>query len=177
MRAQRGGSGVVGDPGRNARRWRGLLALGACAVLTLGAAAPKAPVPKPEPPAPRFDPTVITDRLDRLAATQAELAASEAGLRTLLEANQRAAGEVLEAVRATRAALDVQFNEIRDMREEVKGLYFESSTVKNDIYGVGQRIEGLDQNLDAFRLSSGIVVAVVIVLQVVLIGLAFRGRG
>jgi len=98
-------------------------------------------------------------------------------LRTLLEANQRAAGEVLEAVRATRAALDVQFNEIRDMREEVKGLYFESSTVKNDIYGVGQRIEGLDQNLDAFRLSSGIVVAVVIVLQVVLIGLAFRGRG
>jgi len=155
--------------------WRPLrlvpLAVGA--TLTLGAAAPKAAAPAP----PRFDPTVITERLDRLGAAQAELAAADTALRTLLEANQRAAAELLDEVRKTRAALDVQFVEIKAMREEVKGLYFESSTVKNDIYGVGQRIEALDQSLGAFRLSSGIAVAVVIVLQVVLVGLAFRGRG
>jgi hypothetical protein len=119
----------------------------------------------------------LTDRLDRLATAQAEQAAADAAVRGLLEANQRAAAELLDEVRRTRAALDVQFAELKAMREEVKGLYFESSTVKNDIYDVGQRIVALDQSLGAFRLSSGIVVAVVILLQVVLVGLALRGRG
>ena len=63
------------------------------------------------------------------------------------------------------------------MREEVRGLYVESSGLKGDIAQAGKQVEGLEQSLGSFRLSAGIVVAMVIVLQFVLVGLTFRGRG
>ena len=98
-----------------------------------------------------------------------------------LSQTQRAISELRDQTRekheASQQVLDQVLDQVEGMRKEVWGLYVESSGLKNDIAQTGKQVEGLDQDLGNFRLSAGIVVAIVIVLQFVLVGLAFRGRG
>ena len=54
--------------------------------------------------------------------------------------------------------------EIDKLRDEVKGLYVELSTVKQQIDDSKTAVEGVNQNLTSFRNSSGIFLAVVLVM-------------
>jgi len=135
--------------------------------------------PKVEPP--KFNPTELTQTLNSIIEAQRSLAASISDLRDRLAAAERGTAELRDAVQQNQAtaqsAIDGAVEQIKGMREEVRGLYVESSGIKGDIAQLGTKVEGLDQSLGSFRLSSGIVVAVIIVLQVALVGLMFRGRG
>jgi chromosome segregation ATPase len=118
----------------------------------------------------------VTQEINALIEAQRSLAADISQLRDQLNALQQGVGEGHDEVRQNRDLLQTSLEQIKDMREEVRGLYVESSGLKGDIAQVGKQVEELDASLGNFRLSSGIVVAVVIVLQVVLVGLMFRGR-
>ena len=123
--------------------------------------------------------------IDQLAETQRALAAAQSELREQLSQQlsetQRALTELRDETRekheASQRVVDQILDQVEGMRKEVWGLYVESSGLKNDIAQTGKQVEGLDESLGSFRLSAGIVVALVIVLQFVLVGLTFRSRG
>jgi peptidoglycan hydrolase CwlO-like protein len=54
--------------------------------------------------------------------------------------------------------------EIDKLRDEVKGLYVELSTVKQQIEASKTDVQAVNQNLTSFRNSSGIFLAVVLVM-------------
>lgn len=122
-------------------------------------------------------PSEVTQEINQLLEAQRSLAVSLSELRDQLKDLQRDIGEGRDEVRTTHDSLQGAIEQIKGMREEVRGLYVESSGLKGDIAQLGKQVEGLDGSLASFRLSAGIVVAVVIVLQIVLVGLMFRGRG
>jgi hypothetical protein len=60
-----------------------------------------------------------------------------------------------------------QLEEIGKLRDEVKGLYVELSTVKQQIDDTKQDIAGVNANLSSFRTSSGLFLAVVVLMVIV----------
>jgi gas vesicle protein len=155
------------------------------AVLALAAALLYAPSPaaaertkaRPQKEAKAVSAAAASQDLNALIEAQRSLAADISQLRDQLNAVQQGVGEGSDEVRQNRDVLQATLEQIKGMREEVRGLYVESNGLKSDIAQLGKQVEGLDTSLGNFRLSSGIVVAVIIVLQVVLVGLMFRGRG
>lgn len=119
----------------------------------------------------------VSQSVNAVVEAQHSLAVALSQLRDDLNELQRSVDEGRDEVRQNQDSLQAAAEQIKGMREEIRGLYVESSGLKGDIAQVGKQVEGLDGNLGSFRLSAGIVVAVVIVLQVVLVGLMFRGRG
>jgi len=162
--------------------WSGvtLAVLWAVALLVLGPTARAAAAPKPDPKAeakaPKFNPVVMTQTLNAIVEAQRGLAATLSQLRDQLSETQRSISDSRDEIRQDREAMQASLDQTKGMREEVRGLYVESSGLKGDIAQLGKQVEGLDNSLGGFRLSSGIVVAVIIVLQIVLVGLTFRGR-
>jgi len=140
-------------------------------------AAAAAPDPKGEAKAKRAAAADVTQSINAVAEAQRNLAVDLSELREQLKDLQRAVGEMHDDIRQNADTLQGLSEQVKGMREEVRGLYVESSGLKGDIAQVGKQVEGLDGSLGSFRLSAGIVVAVVIVLQIVLVGLMFRGRG
>jgi hypothetical protein len=160
---------------RSTVRWACALLIGL--VLWLDAGATRAQVdPKGKKPvAPEVTQTLQT--LNEVVEAQRSLAADMAQRRDELRELQRSIGDLRDELRQDRDAAQGQLEQIKGMREEVRGLYVESSGLKGDIAQVGKQVDGLEASLGNFRFSTGIVAAVIIVLQVVLVGLMFRGRG
>jgi hypothetical protein len=180
----------VGPDGRSVselyncgRSRRTTLLRAAVGVMLLSCTAAAAPVPDPKPEAKtkKESPAEILPAIEQLAAAQRSLAAQLAALQQQLNDTQRAITELRDASRdkpgASQAVVDQILDQVDGMRREVWGLYLESSGIKGDIAQTGKQVDGLGESLGDFRLSAGIVVAAVIVLQLVLVGLAFRGRG
>lgn len=153
------------------------LAMPLVLVLALPVAALAEPAGRVEAKAKAGKPAEVTQELNAVVETQRSLAVSLSELRDQLKDLQRAVGESRDQVQANHDSLQGAIEQIKGMREEVRGLYVESSGLKGDIAALGKQVDGLDGSLASFRLSAGIVVAVVIVLQIVLVGLMFRGRG
>ena len=149
----------------------------ASAVLALWLVPMPAAAAKADPKTQKGKAPEGTQTLNLVVEAQRSLAINLSQLRDQLTELQRSLSEAREEIRQHHEAVQGQFDQIKGMREEVRGLYVESSGLKGDIAQVGKQVEDLDGSLGNFRLSSGIVVAVVIVLQVVLMGLMFRGRG
>lgn len=82
-----------------------------------------------------------------------------------------------EEIRQHHDLLQSAMEQIKGMREEVRGLYVESSGLKGDIAQLSKQVEGVEASLGSFRLNSGILIAVVLVLQIFLAALMFRSRG
>ena len=57
--------------------------------------------------------------------------------------------------------------ELSKMREEVKGLYVEISTVKQQIEDVKEDVAGVQSNIAAFRTSSGLFLAFVVLMVII----------
>ena len=138
----------------------------------------------PDPKAARAATAQLEQAVSAINAIEGEhkaLTASITELRSQVSDLQRALGDLREEIRqkqeAAHGAIDQTLTQIKEMREEVRGLYVESSGIKGDVAQAVKQVDALDENLDSFRLSAGIIVAVVIVLQLVLMGLALRSRG
>ena len=153
------------------------LAVGiACALLTLAPLAPASAVTDAKAKkAAAAEATAQT--LNALVEAHHMLAVDLSQLRDQLKEAQSAIADLQTDIRQDRDTLVGMLEQIKGMREEVRGLYVESSGLKGDIAQLGKQVDGLDSSLGNFRLSAGIVVAVVIMLQVVLVGLLLRGRG
>ena len=153
-----------------------VLTVAATSLVSRALAAP-APDPKGEAKAKTLNPLQVMQSLDAINETQRSLASTMSKLREQLSDLQGSVSELRDELRQGHDSEQNAFEQLKGMREEVRGLYVESSGVKSDVAQVGKQVENLDQSLGGFRLSSGVVVAVVIVLQVVLVGLVLRGRG
>ena len=168
-----GGSRLVRDRGKGSWR-RAVLVL----VVTAGSLAARAlAAPAPDPKAKALNPAQVMQALDGIGESQRTLAAALSQLREQLSDLQGSVSQLRDELRQSQDTEQNSFEQLKGMREDVRGLYVESSGEKSDIAQVGKQVENLDQSLGGFRLSSGVVVAVVIVLQVVLVGLMLRGRG
>jgi len=148
-------------------------AIAAWLLMHIGAAA-AAPDAKAE--AKRFNPAEVTQGLATVQEAQRGVATSLAEIRAQVGDLRRDLGALHDDLRQLRDLTQGGVDHNKDMREEVRGLYVESSGLKGDIAQTGKQVDALAQELGSFRLSSGIIIAVVIVLQLVLIGLTFRGR-
>jgi len=136
-----------------------------------------APDPKTEAKGKKGVAADLEPALSALSDGQRSLAASLAQLRDQLGDLQRAVSDLRDEVRQNRDVAQSGLEQAKEMREEVRGLYVESSGLKGDVAQAGKQVEGVNESLGSFRLSAGFVVAVIIVLQFVIIGLMFRGRG
>lgn len=64
--------------------------------------------------------------------------------------------------------------EVKAMRDEVKGLYVESSTVKQAIDALKGDVGGVNSNVSAFRTFSGLFIALMILLLAVIFAMTIR---
>ena len=64
--------------------------------------------------------------------------------------------------------------EAKAMREEVKGLYWESSTVKQQIDALKEDISAVNSNVSNFRTFSGFFIALMILLLAVIFVMTIR---
>lgn len=129
--------------------------------------------PKPDPK--RFN-AEVAQGLSGIQEGQHALTGSVAELREQLAELRRDVGSLHDDLRQLRDLVQSGIDHNKEMREEVRGLYVESSGLKGDIAQAVKQIDTLDQEIDSFRLSSGIIMALVIVLQLAVIALTFRGR-
>ena len=120
----------------------------------------------------------------RAAAASAQAAEDRALLHQLADA-QRALGEQVqqlkEALDGLRSEIlnrnDAQAShdqESKAMREEVKGLYWESSTVKQQIDALKDDISAVNSNVSNFRTFSGFFIALMILLLAVIFVMTIR---
>jgi len=116
-------------------------------------------------------------QLAGIAEAQRSLSADIAQLRDQLSDVHGAIAQAQEAVREHHDLVQNALDQIKGMREEVRGLYVESSGLKGDIAQLSKQFEDLGASLGSFRFNSGILIAVVLVLQIFLAALMFRSRG
>ena len=64
--------------------------------------------------------------------------------------------------------------EVKAMRDEVKGLYVESSTVKQAIDALKGDVGGVNSNVSSFRTFSGLFIALMILLLAVIFAMTIR---
>jgi hypothetical protein len=60
------------------------------------------------------------------------------------------------------------------MRDEVKGLYVENSSLKQQIDGLKEQIDAVNSNVSGFRTFSGFFIAVMILLLAVIFVMTIR---
>ena len=134
------------------------------------AAAPEKPTPRPD----------VGRQIEALAQTQLELQQQIGALREAVNRlNERvqafsdAAGEEREALAGVEKANKVAHDELGEL---VRGLYVEVSGVKGDVGLVRGDVQALNASVESSRLGSGILIAAVIALQIILVLLAIRSR-
>ena len=64
--------------------------------------------------------------------------------------------------------------EVKAMRDEVKGLYVESSTLKEAIDALKDDVGGVNSNVSSFRTFSGLFIALTILLLAVIFAMTIR---
>jgi chromosome segregation ATPase len=120
----------------------------------------------------------------RVAARTPQADEGRALLHQISEA-QRALGDQLQQMRErldaiqqdlatandARTALD---EEVKAMRDEVKGLYWESSQVKQQIDALKEDLAGVNSNVSNFRTFSGFFIAAMILLLAVIFVMTIR---
>jgi chromosome segregation ATPase len=119
-------------------------------------------------------PSEVAKRLAAVEEAQRALTTELGTLREQLKGLEERIGEVRDEARQDREALQADREQLKGMREEVRGLYVETNGVKGDIAQLGKDIESVSGNFGNFRFSSGALIAVVIVLQIVTVALALR---
>ena len=129
----------------------------------------------------RARPTAATQRA---AAAAADAAEDRALLHQLADA-QRALGDQVQQLKEALDGLRGEVGtcneaqashdqESKAMREEVKGLYWESSTVKQQIDALKDDISSVNSNVSNFRTFSGFFIALMILLLAVIFVMTIR---
>jgi hypothetical protein len=135
-----------------------------------GAAAPEKPAPRPD----------VGKQIEALAQTQAELQQQIAALREAVSrlgekitGTADAAAEQRELLAGVEKADKTAHDELAELS---RGLYVEVSGVKGDVGLVRGDVQALNGSVESSRLGSGILIAAVIALQIILVLLAIRAR-
>ena len=134
------------------RRWL----LAAAFVLVLAGVAGAAPAAKPAAPPPP-DNKETEAFLRQMGDAQKWMGEEVWKIADKVDALPEVIAECKEGQTATQEEID-------KLRDEVKGLYVELSTVKQQIDASKAEVQGVNQNLTSFRNSSGIFLAVVLVM-------------
>lgn len=122
-------------------------------------------------------PSEVAKRLVAVEEAQRSLAADLSQLRDQLRQLDQHVGEVREDIRQARDAAQADRDQLKEMREEIRGLYVESNGVKGDIAQLRSELQSVNGSFANFRFSSGALIAVLIVLQLIGVVLALRSRG
>jgi hypothetical protein len=140
-------------------------------VAGVGEAAPEKPTPRPD----------FGKQIEALAQTQAALQQQISELReAIVKAGERiegfsaAAGEQRAALAGMETANKTAQEELTEL---AKGLYVEVSGVKGSVDLVRTDVQALHGSIESSRFGSGILIAAVIALQIILVLLAIRRRG
>ena len=134
------------------RRWL----LAAAFVLALAGGTRAAPAPKPAAPPPPADKE--TDAfLRQMSDAQKWMGEEVWKIKDKVEALPDAIAECKEGQTATQEQID-------KLRDEVKGLYVEISGVKQQFDEMKTEIDGVNANVTSFRNSSGVFLALVLVM-------------
>ena len=119
-------------------------------------------------------PAVVNRQTEEDRALLRQLAEAQRGLGEQMQ-------EVKEALDAVHGDLATQQDkqneleqEVKAMREEVKGLYVESSSVKQQIDAVRDDVKDVDSNVSGFRGYSGFFLALMLLTLVVIFFLVLR---
>lgn len=132
------------------------------------------------PPAPTQNAKLVEDVAALRAALAEEGERTRALSTTLAEVQDTVSrlahrvGELEAEVRQLREQHHNLQEQVRELREEVRGLYVESSGLKGDIAQVADKIDGLTDSLANFRLSAGMIAALVILLEIIAAALILR---
>ena len=138
------------------RRWL----LAAAFVLALAGVAAAAPVAKPAPLAPPPPDTSRAETeafLRQMSDAQKWLGEEIWKIKDKVDTLPDAIGECKEGQAAAQEQVD-------KLRDEVKGLYVEISGVKQQFDELKTEIEGVNANVTSFRNSSGVFLALVLVM-------------
>ena len=134
------------------------------------------PSPAAAQKAARPDPTKQIEALDQSIQTlRNEVQALQEQVRELSERLLSLADEQRTEREAAGAQIETGKQTHEELRELLRGLYVESSGIKADVAQAREDVQAVSNSMESFRLSSGILIAVVIVLQVILAALALRG--
>ncbi len=132
------------------------------------AAAPLSAAPRPPD---------LNQRLAALEAAQQATAAEVARAAESLRQVEQRLHEMQNLVGEAAAGREADREELREMREDILGLYVDESKTVEAVGQVGDQVEGLGASLERFRLAAGILVAVLVVIQTIGIALGSRARG
>ena len=129
-------------------------------------------------PTPRPD---VSRQIEALAQTQAALQQQLAELKQAIDKVngevQAIAGGIGQHREAMAAAENAAKAANSELAELSKGLYVETSGVKADVGLAREDVQNLTATIESSRFSSGLLIALVIALQVILVLLAIRSRG
>jgi len=112
--------------------------------------------------------------LEQSAERERALSAALSEAREAIARLQQKSTELEGDLRQARETQHNLLEQMRELREEVRGLYVESSGLKGDIAQLGDKLDGFIDELGSFRLSAGILVALVILLQIAALAFALR---
>ena len=136
-----------------------------------GEAAPEKPTPRPD----------VGKQIEALARTQTALQQQIVELREAItkvgdkvQGFAEASATEREALGDLEKANKVAHDEIIELS---RGLYVEVSGVKGDVGLVRGDVQALNASIESSRFGSGILIAAVIALQIILVLLAIRRRG
>ncbi len=121
-------------------------------------------------------PAEVAKRLATVEDAQRSLAADLGRVQEQLQRLDQHLGEVREDLGQGHEAAQADREQLKEMREEVRGLYVESSGIKGDIAQLRGEIQSVNATFGNFRFSSGALIAVLIVLQLIVVALTLRAR-
>ena len=121
-------------------------------------------------------PAEVAKRLLAVEEAQRSLADDVGRVRDQLQQLDQHLSEAREDLRQGRDAAQGDREQLKEMREEVRGLYVESSGIKGDVAQLRGEIQSVNATFGNVRFSSGALIAVVIVLQLLAVALTLRSR-
>lgn len=143
-------------------------------IAPAGAASPRAPKAEAARQPDRW--ADIQRLLEDSQQWASETSAAFGRLEEQLGQVQKRLADVDSEVRPLREQVHGVHETLRELREEVRGLYVESSGLKGDIAQVSDKLDGLGEELSNFRLSAGIIAALLVLLQIIGLALLLRSR-
>lgn len=150
----------------------------ALAIISLSLALARTGEAAPEKPTPKAD---VGKQIEALAQTQAALQQQLTELREAVnKLGDRLQGSAEGFVELRESVGDLGKTDKTSHEEIVelsKGLYVEVSGVKGDVSLVRSDLQALAASIESSRFGSGILIAAVIALQIILVLLAIRRRG
>lgn len=118
----------------------------------------------------------VGQKITELGQTQSALSVAVGRLQEQLQGVDARLKDLQDQGEGRQEADSADREQVKAMREEVRGLYVESSSTKEMVGKVGEQVAELSDSLERFRFAAGLLMAVLLGLQIVTLALTFRSR-